>query len=124
MSCLHQQDCSSINFYGIKDNVLYTCKTTNRYVLQQKRRSSQIVDWAIEKPLYFLLVEVHRNDVSQAGIAHHFSQKFRHNATSLAHFTCRWKQEKMVQRFLQISVKSNVFQSLKIHTDFQNVAPV
>ena len=61
-------------------------------VLQKKRTGSQVIDGTVEKPLRLFLVEVHRDDVRQTGIAHHFRQQLRHDAPPLPHlalFTVR-----------------------------------
>lgn len=54
-------------------------------ILQQKRRSPQIVDRTVEEPLNLLLVQVHRDDMRQTGLAHHLCQQLGNDAAALAH---------------------------------------
>lgn len=54
-------------------------------VLKQEGRGPQVVHRAVEEALDLLLVQVHRDEVRQARLAHHLGQQLGHDAAPLTH---------------------------------------
>ena len=54
-------------------------------VLEEERRRPQVIHGTVEESLNLLLVQVHRDEVRQAGLAHHLGEQLGHDTAALPH---------------------------------------